>query len=101
MSEPVDVAAADQIPPGQARVFTIGVREIVLYNVDGTLYASENTCCHRGGPLGEGELDGTTIRCPWHLWEFDVTTGACLNAPGMCVRTYPVRLQDGRVLVAL
>ncbi len=101
MARTVEVAAIEQVPEGHARVVRVDEREVALYNVGGRIYATENTCCHRGGPLGEGELEGTTIRCPWHLWEFDVVTGACGNAPGMRVRTYLTQVRDGRIFVTI
>ena len=56
-------------------------------------YALSNTCSHRGGPLCEGELEGTEIVCPWHGAKFDVRTGAALSPPApRGVRSYPVRV---------
>ena len=52
-----------------------------------------------GGPLGEGYLDGTTLLCPWHAWRFDVTTGCALVNAAVRVRTFPVRVTEGRIEV--
>lgn len=65
----------DALRPGECKVVEARKRQIALYNVDGTFYATDNLCLHKGGPLGDGELDGKIVTCPWHRWEFDVTTG--------------------------
>ena len=101
MSRPVVVAELAELTPGTARVVQVGELEIALYNVDGHIYATENTCCHRGGPLGDGDLDATTITCPWHMWRFDVRTGNCINSPGDYVRTYEVHIEEGTVRLGL
>jgi len=54
---------------------------VALFNVSGTIYAIHGTCTHRGGPLGEGELDGLVVTCPWHGARFDVTTGHVIGPP--------------------
>jgi len=76
MSRFVPVAASTDIPPGEARAYVVGDREIALFNVDGTFYAIENACPHQGGPLAEGFIDGPIVTCPWHAWCFDVRTGS-------------------------
>ena len=101
MSELKTVAGADALEPGEAGVFEVDGREVALFNIDGTLHALENTCCHRGGPLGEGTVEGHTVTCPWHMWRFDVRDGACANSPGDFVRTYEVVIQAGEVKIRL
>ncbi|MEX2287084.1 MAG: Rieske 2Fe-2S domain-containing protein [Planctomycetaceae bacterium] len=74
------VASVAEIPPGTARELTAAGRVIALFNVDGRFHALDGVCPHAGGPLGQGTLSGTTVTCPWHGWQFDVTTGRhCLN----------------------
>jgi nitrite reductase (NADH) small subunit len=95
------LAAADEVPPGSAREFTAGERVIGLFNVDGTLYALDGICPHAGGPLGEGTLQGPVVTCPWHGWQFDVTTGRhCLN-PRIEHASFPVKLEGNDVYVEL
>lgn len=91
----VKVAMTSEIPPGEGRV----CGTLAVFNVDGRFYAVDNACPHRGGPLGEGELEGTVVRCPWHAWRWDVTTGANANNPALKVPCYPVTVTDGAVLV--
>lgn len=76
-----------------------GGKDIALFNVDGAFYALDNTCLHRGGPLGEGDLQETTVTCPWHGWQFDVTNGAVLLDPGKKVASYPTKLEGEDVLI--
>lgn len=90
---------ADELPPGKATSIVLEGRSIAIFNVEGTFHAIENRCAHRGGPLAEGFVAGNVVFCPWHDWQFDVTTGVCLNAPGVEIRSYSVSVQDGDVLV--
>jgi nitrite reductase (NADH) small subunit len=88
----------DQVAPGCGTVVEADGKKIALFNVDGTYYAMDNVCQHSGGPLGEGSLDGTTVSCPWHGWEYDVTSGACQLDETVKVATFPVQV-DGEQLV--
>lgn len=56
--------------------------EVALFNLDGEIFALENICPHMGGPLGDGDVDGETVTCPWHGWQFDIKNGDCQNMPG-------------------
>ncbi len=75
------VAQLKDLAPGSGMAVEARGHQIALFNVDGTVYAIEGTCTHRGGPLGEGSLEGTTVTCPWHSATFDVRTGDHLTAP--------------------
>ncbi len=101
MAEHVTVAKTDELQPGQGMVAEVAGKEIALFNVGGTVYALNNTCVHRGGPLGEGDLDGEVVSCPWHNWEYNVTTGACLTNPSACVATFPVVVDGNEIKVEL
>ena len=75
-----------------------GNRDIAVFNIDGDFYAIENECTHEGGPLSQGMVFGSTVSCPWHFAEFDVTTGESLDEIAPCdVRTYEVVVEDGVV----
>ncbi len=97
----VRVALPEPVPPGEGRVVEVAGRPVALFNVDGALYALDNTCAHRGGPLGEGDLDGRVVACPWHGWRWDVTTGANANNPAVRVACFPVSVERGDVFVEL
>jgi len=101
MPTKVKVAEIGDIPSGQARVVEAAGKPIALVNTDGTLYAVDNTCLHRGGPVGEGDLDGAILTCPWHGWRWDVKTGASVNNPAVRLACYAVSVEDGAVYVEL
>lgn len=93
------MASTEEVPAGEGRVVEAGGKTLALFNVDGTFYAIDNTCSHRGGPLGEGELDGAIVTCPWHAWRWDVKTGANANNPAVKVACFPVAVEGGDVFV--
>ncbi len=116
------VADADEIDNGERIVTQIKGREITVFRYDGDYYAYLNWCAHQGGPCGEGTLTGTSIasydretgevdsywgregeilNCPWHGWEYDLTTGDCLSRTGVTLPSYPVEIEDGEIVVTL
>lgn len=97
----IEVAKTSDLPVGRAKAVAAGGRTIALYHTASGFYATSNTCPHRGGPLGEGDLMGNEIVCPWHLWGFDVATGACTGDAEIRVPAYEVRVEDDRVLVRI
>ena len=92
-------AEAGKIPDGEGMVVEIAGKTLALFNCGGTNYATDNGCVHLGGPLGDGLLEGTTVSCPWHGWEFDVASGACITNPKTRVSTYPVKREGNDLLV--
>ena len=101
MAQPTKVASKAEIPPGTGKVVQVGGKAVAVFNCDGAFYAMDNTCKHRGGPLGEGTVSGTSVSCPWHGWEYDVTSGACHMDPAITVQTFPVTVQGDDVLVSV
>lgn len=101
MSVFVCVAKRADLEPGTGKVIEVNGRTVALFNVDGTFYAIDNTCLHRGGPLGEGFLSGCVVTCPWHGWEYDVSTGRNQSNPSVRVACYPVRVDGDEVHVEL
>ena len=102
MAEFVKVGRAGEIAPGEARAVEAGDKRIALFNVDGTFYAIDDTCTHRGGPLSEGMVVGTEVTCPWHGAVYDVTSGAVLGAPApRDVARYNVRVEGEDIEVEL
>ena len=80
MPQQTRIASVVETPPGSARELVAEGRVIALFNVEGTFHALDGVCPHAGGPLGQGQLDGCIVTCPWHGWQFDVTTGQhCLT----------------------
>src|SRR5919109_3378654 len=95
----VRVAAVGDVPAGEGRVVEAAGKTLALFNVDGTYYAIDNSCAHRGGPLGEGDLEGRVVTCPWHAWRWDVTTGNNANNPAVKMASYRVRVDADGVYV--
>ena len=94
-------ASIEEIPEGSIKEVQVAGQPIALANVAGTLYAISNTCLHRGGPLGEGQLEGKVVTCPWHGWQFDVTTGKAVESPSAGVACYTVEVRGKEVFVSL
>jgi nitrite reductase/ring-hydroxylating ferredoxin subunit len=111
------VCRIDELPPGARRMVPVGKYGVGVFNVGGELFAITNYCPHQGGPLCHGRVQGTSVlragsvrateyvlagrvlRCPWHQWEFDLATGRTLSKPEKGVRTYPVRVESGSVIL--
>lgn len=86
--------------PGALKTVEVEGRDLVVVCVDGRFYALDNRCPHLGGPLGRGRVEGRSIVCPWHGWKWDVKSGRAIwPEVSWRVFSYPVRVEDGRVLV--
>jgi nitrite reductase/ring-hydroxylating ferredoxin subunit len=81
MAKLIKIAEVRDVLPGRAAAFTVEGQRIALFNVGGTYYAIADTCPHAGGPLSEGDVQGTKVTCPWHGADFDLTTGEVLGPP--------------------
>jgi len=92
--------AVSDVAPGTAKLVAVDGKEIALFNVGGTFYALDNECPHRGGPLGEGDLEDCIVTCPWHAWQYDVRTGESIT-DDLKVARYDVKVEGGDVLVAV
>ena len=101
MANYVEVAILEQLPPGRGTMVTMEGKDIGLFNVDGVIYAMDNACLHQGASLGTSQLDGKIVTCRSHGWKYDVTTGSTLSSPGYGVAAYPVKVLDGKIMVAV
>jgi nitrite reductase/ring-hydroxylating ferredoxin subunit len=101
MGEFIRVAGTTDVKPGNGIVAEVQGKALAIFNIDGTFHAIDNTCVHRGGPLGEGDVEGCIVTCPWHGWQYDVRTGACVANPAARVARYEVKIEgsDVKVLV--
>lgn len=96
------VAAVTDLPPGKGMAVEVGGQKCALFNVGGTFYAIGDTCTHRGGPLSEGTIQGTTVICPWHRACFDLGSGKNLTPPAPApVPAYRVRIEGTDVQVEI
>src|SRR5262249_29954789 len=116
--ELVDVGAIDDFPEGQMRIVDAGGRELGVARWHGRFFAAHNRCPHQGGPVCQGHLspflrpaeagapgrfepdpERAVIACAWHGWEFDIATGESAWDAKYRIRTYPVEVENDRVLV--
>jgi nitrite reductase/ring-hydroxylating ferredoxin subunit len=97
----VKVCKTSDVRAGSGKSIDVNGKLVAVFNVDGNFYAINDTCAHRGGPLGEGELDGKTVICPWHGWRYDVTTGANEFVPDLPSEKYQVKVEEDDVLVEI
>lgn len=101
MADFVKVASTADLKPGENKVVSVDGIDVALFNVDGEFFAISNTCPHRGGPLGEGYLEGDVVTCPWHGWRFNVKTGVSPVVPTAKVPSYKVKVDGSDILISL
>jgi nitrite reductase/ring-hydroxylating ferredoxin subunit len=111
------VARVDEIPPGGRKIVRLEGREVGVFNLDGEFYALKNSCPHQAARVCLGKIVGTTLpsevyqfeyghegrilRCPWHSWEYDITTGQSVFDPQVRVVSYAVQIVGDEVVVAI
>lgn len=93
---------ADKLPePGQRALFEVGDYSLVLFNVDGQLYAIDDSCPHQGASLCGGRLEGRVIQCAAHGLRFNLATGYLLNSTALKIATYPVEVVEGQAFIVI
>jgi nitrite reductase/ring-hydroxylating ferredoxin subunit len=96
----VKVATVDEVPAGQGKVIEVNGMGIAIFNAGGgKFFASGSVCPHEDGPLGEGVLEGDTVICPSHGFDFDLKCGDCLVDPELKVTVYPVKVEGSDIYV--
>ncbi|XDB00384.1 nitrite reductase small subunit NirD (plasmid) [Sulfitobacter sp. LCG007] len=99
MTDWIDIGPLDAIAPRGARVLRTEIGCIAVFRTaEDEVFAIDNTCPHKGGPLAEGIVHGHSVTCPLHNWVFDLRTGLAQGADSGSVATYPVRVHEGRLL---
>ena len=97
-----DAMGADELPADDVVGLEIGGRDIAVYRVEGSIYATDNACTHGGARLCHGYLEGHQIECPLHQGRFDIRDGRPLCDPVVePLRTYQVKLEGARVYVRI
>lgn len=100
MPEFVKIGTRADLPPeGEAKEVEVGGRTVCLANVNGTVSAIDNVCLHRGGPLGQGVIEGDKLVCPWHGWQYDPKTGQAAHNAAAQVTVYPLKFEGDDVYV--
>jgi nitrite reductase (NADH) small subunit len=95
----VRIAATSELEAGNCGEYVAGDRIIALFRVGDALYALDGICPHQGGPLGKGMLSGCIVTCPWHGFQFDVTTGQHQTSKTLVHPTFPVKVESGDIWV--
>ncbi len=102
MAESVKIGSKADLPPqGEAREFAIGDKMVCVANIGGKFSAMDNVCVHRGGPLGQGIIEGDKIVCPWHGWRWDPKTGEATDNPSAKVAVYPIKVVGEDVMLEM
>ena len=98
----IKLASQAELPPAnEAKEFPCGDKVICVANVNGTITAMDNVCLHRGGPLGQGVIEKGKVVCPWHGWAWDPHTGQAGDSPNVKIVVYPLKIENGEVLVEI
>ena len=95
----ITVGPLQGLPPGTVTEFEAADALYAVCNIEGQLHCLEGTCPHAGGPLGQGNLNGTLLTCPWHGWEFDCRTGVNDFDNDLQLKTFPVIVRGGNILI--
>jgi len=95
------IGVSELPPPGEACEVACGDLVLCIANSGGVISAMDNVCPHRGGPLGQGFVEGCKLVCPVHAWAFDVESGAAMHSPKSKVQIYQVKIEGDDVLVKL
>lgn len=102
MTQWYDIGPLDEIPPLSARTVRIAAHEIAVFRTaEGEVFALENRCPHKGGPLADGIVHGRRVACPLHNWVIDLASGAATGADEGCATAFPVAIEAGRVRLAI
>ena len=101
MAEFVEMMRLEELPPGKSTTVTVAGKDMALFNVNGTIYAMEDSCLHQGLSLGTSKLEGKVVTCRGHGWRYDVTTGCTLHVKDYGVATYPVKLVEGKIMISV
>jgi NAD(P)H-dependent nitrite reductase small subunit len=86
---------------GKSAIIEVGDKEIALFNYKGNFYAIDNTCPHRGSPLGEGRVEEGILICPNHEWRFELKSGWCPQNPELSIEVYPIKVSDEKIYIRL
>jgi nitrite reductase (NADH) small subunit len=102
MSNFTKLTIQSELPPiDEAKEFSCDDKTICVANVNGAFTAMDNVCLHRGGPLGQGMIEGGKVVCPWHGWAWDPKTGEASQNPSAKVAVYPLKIEGGDVMIEI
>jgi len=99
MQQRVRVASVTDVPAGSGLEVTVAGRVIAVFQIDGSFFAIDGICAHAGGPVGEGELNGCVVTCPWHGWQYDVSTGRHCLTDSISQQSFPTSVDGDDIYV--
>ena len=100
MSDWIDIAPLNDIPQRGARMIKTALGCVAVFRTgDDEVFALDNACPHKAGPLAEGVVHGTSVTCPLHNWVISLETGEAQGDDEGRVATFPVKVEDGRILL--
>lgn len=100
MNDWVDIGCLEDVPRRGARCIKTPLGKIAVFRTaDDRVFAIDDQCPHKGGPLSEGIVHGSAVTCPLHNWVLSLETGLAQGADEGAVRTYPLRLHQNRILI--
>ena len=97
----VKVAETDNMQEGEVKTFEADGKEKALIKKDGNFFALDNVCCHMGGPIGEGNLIGNEVECPWHGWRYDIKSGISSLDEDTKLATFKVKIEGKNIVVEI
>jgi len=95
----IKIAEKNDLHNGTVKVMSVKGIDIALFRIDDKFFALDNECPHAGGPLSEGEIEGGCIRCPWHGYQYDLRTGACITEPVLRARTRELVIRGEEIFI--
>ena len=97
----VEVALLKDVPPGTSKIVNVDGTFVAIFNVNGKIYAIDDSCPHAGGSLGSGRVEGTIVTCRSHGMKIDITNGCFAHTSDFGVPSYPVMVIAGRIMVSV
>ena len=102
MTNWIEIAALDEIPKLGARVIKTDTMDVAVFRTsDDQVFAIRDACPHKGGPLSQGIVHGTSVTCPLHNWKIDLASGEALGPDEGCTNVFATKVEDGKVMLAL
>lgn len=101
MADFIRVCNVDQVPVGTPLTVEINGRPVAIVEINGSYYSFEDICPHQGSSFEDGSLDGEIVTCPLHGWKLNAVTGESLEAPGIKIETFEVKVEGDSIYIRL
>lgn len=91
--------ALSALPGDSAKTVEVAGQTLALFRAGKEVYALQNACIHRGGPLGEGHVEEGLVTCPWHAWQFELKSGKCTTLEGAKQKVFKTKIEKDEIWV--